>query len=114
MDFISFEDLADILEPYLENRRLFLSACEMGSRKFASRLLKKSDCYSMLGPSEKVDMADTTKFWSAFYHKMFRLNSEKMIRKHIVETAKAQSQFFSIPLSYLYVSDDKLKEIPIP
>lgn len=86
----------------------------MGSHRFANQLLAGSESYSVLGHSAKVDMADTAMFWAAFYHKMFRLNSEKMIRKHIVQTAETLSGFFNVPVNYFYLEGNKIQKIAIP
>lgn len=99
LDTISFKELVQILEPYLERRRLFLSACEMSCRKLADELLPRTQCFSMLGPSAKVDAADAAVFWAAFYHKMFRINSESMNTRQVLDTATTFSEAFSIPLN---------------
>ena len=66
LDIIPFQELGIILEPYLEKRRLFLSACSMSCSNLAKRLIPITGCYSILGPSAKVDIADAAIFWAVF------------------------------------------------
>jgi|ERR1700722_3112509 len=99
LDHIPYEELTQLLEPYLEKRRLFLSACRMSRLSFAKGLILRADCMSVLGPSAKVDMADAAIFWAAFYHKMFRINSEAMKHVEVLDTARMFSSAFSIPLN---------------
>src|SRR4051794_29425241 len=45
LDNIPFADLGVMLEPYLEKRRLFLSACKMSCSRLAKQLIPKTGCY---------------------------------------------------------------------
>ena len=107
LDEIPFQELSDILEPYLENRRLFLSACEMSCSKLAKLLMPKSGCYSILGPSEKIDFADAAIFWASFYHKVFRLNSEAINQRRLLATATVLSAIYSLPLNCFWMREDR-------
>ena len=100
LDSIDFPALGKILEPYLDNRRLFLSACEMSCRDLAKELLPHTGCYSVLGPAAKPYFADAAIFWASFYHTMFRLNPDAMKAKPLIATANALSAVFSVPLNY--------------
>jgi hypothetical protein len=79
LDRITFPELGKILEPYLDKRRLFLSACKMSCRDLAKELLPHSGCYSVLGPAAKPYIADAAIFWASFYHTMFRLNLKAIL-----------------------------------
>jgi hypothetical protein len=107
LDEIPFQELADMLEPYLEGRRLFLSACEMSCSKLAKLLIPKSGCYSILGPSEKIDFADVAIFWASFYHKVFRLNSESINQRRLLATATVLSAIYSLPLNCFWMREDR-------
>lgn len=109
LDSIPFQELGRIFEPYLEKRRLFLSACQMSCRDLAKRLIPTTRCYSILGPSAKIDIADAAIFWAAFYHTMFRLNPDSMNAQRVLATAEKLSSVFSIPLNYFAPAGGSIK-----
>jgi hypothetical protein len=100
LDEIPFKELGQILEPYLEKRRLFLSACQMSCLNLAKQLIPRTGCYSILGPSGKPYIPDAAIFWASFYHTMFRLNPNAMKAQQLLTTAERLSSVFSIPLNY--------------
>lgn len=100
LDSISFPELGEILSPYLEKRRLFVSACKMSCRALADHLIPKTGCISLLGPSAKPYIADAAIFWASFYHSIFRLNPNAINEERLLKTARGFSKAFSIPLNY--------------
>jgi hypothetical protein len=113
LDDISFPELGRILEPYLEKRRLFISACEMTCSALAKELIPKTGCYSILGPSAEPYIPDAAIFWASFYHTMFRLNPGAMSSKGLLATAQTLSSVFSIPLNYFAPDGTRFKSIRI-
>ncbi len=47
LDSIPLHEFAELTRPYLEDRRLFLSACDATNRNLALEVIPKSGCYSV-------------------------------------------------------------------
>lgn len=99
-EFISIKDLAFMLENFLDNRRLFLSACSLTTDNLANEIFGNTDCYSIMGANEDISMNDAAVFWSSFYHLMF--NREKTFIKHedLKTILYKLRKSFEIPLRY--------------
>ncbi len=78
LDEIGLEEFCELARPKLSNRRLFFSACEVVNEELASILLPDSDCYSLIGPRDKIDFDDAVLMWASFYHLMFRDDTDAM------------------------------------
>ena len=85
---MSAVDFAELLAPHVDNRRVFLSACQAAQSQFAKSLLSNSDCWSVLAPVDNIYFDDAAIFWSAFYHIMFKDNPDSMNRSGIERTVK--------------------------
>ena len=72
LDPIPSLDLVHMLAPHVNHRRVFLSTCLATDSKFATALMKNSDCNSVTGPVGTLAFDDATIFWTAFYHLMFK------------------------------------------
>lgn len=114
LDNISFPELGRILGPYLQNRRLFISACQMTCLALAKQLLPGTGCYSILGPSGKPYISDAAIFWTSFYHTIFRLNPDSMNARRVLATATTLSSVFAIPLNYFAPKGAGIKSRKIP
>ncbi|WP_444898159.1 hypothetical protein [Microbulbifer sp. SSSA005] len=112
LDSISFDELGDILSPCLDDRRVFVSACEMVNRNLAKSLIDDSKCYSVIGPSEPVAFSDATIFWSSFYHLMFDKNDKAMQRAEIKQILSKVADLFMVPVNYYSKSkSDGIREV---
>ena len=60
------------MRPFLNNRRFFVSACDVVNDGLASAVLPNSGCHSLIGPNYPINMDDAVLMWSSFYHLMFR------------------------------------------
>lgn len=100
LDNINFNKLSELLEPVLENRRLFLSACSMTNDSLAKKVIPSSDCYSILGPAKDIHFNDAAILWATFYHLMFKDNCKSMNRSRILQHANNVSTMFKVPLNY--------------
>ena len=101
LDSISFPRLGKILAPCLDNRRLFVSACEMVNNKLAAAIFfPGSKCHSVIGPYTRVSLSDSAIFWAAFYHLMFTQDIESMRMKEIQENIRNLTKMFKIPVNY--------------
>ena len=108
LDEIDFDELAEILNPHLEGRRLFLSACSMVHEDLAKEIIPRSGCYSVVGPNEDILFSDAAILWSAIYHLMFSENDRAMshstLKKHLINT----TNLFDVDISY-FSKSKKLK-----
>lgn len=50
-DEVRLRPLADLLAPFMNKRRLFISACQAAQRPLAEPLLNMSTCNSVVGPA---------------------------------------------------------------
>lgn len=79
LDHLDFEDFVPIIAPYLNNRRLFFSACSVVNPLLADSLMRRSQCYSIIGPSRKINFDDALLMWASFYHLAFRDEDESRL-----------------------------------
>ena len=107
-DEIDYDELAEILNPHLRGRRLFLSACSMVHEDLAKEIIPDSGCYSVVGPNEDILFSDAAILWSAIYHLMFSENNMAMnhavLKKHLRNT----TNLFDVDISY-FSKSKKLK-----
>ena len=99
-DEITYLELGEMLEPCIDNRRVFVSACEMANYKLAKKLLKNTGCYSLIGPSRTINFDDAAAFWISFYHLMFKANERGMGRKNLQWCITELSALFNEPINY--------------
>jgi len=100
LDFVSFDELSELIKPCLDYKRLFLSACSMVNESLAKKLLSNSKCHSVIGPYEPVLFSDAAIFWSSFYHLMFSENDDSMKLKEIRNSLKKLTNLFGVPINY--------------
>jgi hypothetical protein len=81
---VSYREFAQIFANRLRNRRLFVSACSAGNKKFAESVRSKNkDIMSVAAPSKDIRFDHAVAFWSAFYVKTFSLNAKSMNSERI-------------------------------
>lgn len=107
LDSIPFKELAKLVEPVLEKRRLFLSACSMTNEKLAKEIIPSSDCLSIIGPSKNINFNDAAILWASFYHLMFRDNYKIMNRENLLRNTKSVAQMYKVPMNYYSKSKRK-------
>lgn len=78
LDKLSIQEIATIFRPHLENRRIFFSACSIATSGLAEALIKDTGCYSVIGPSRKIDFDEAALFWASLYHLMFKKDKNSM------------------------------------
>jgi hypothetical protein len=111
---ISYSDFADIFEGKLSNRRLFVSACELGNQSFAEKVFStNNNIYSVLAPRRPIFFHQSTAFWSAFYFLMVDYDSKAMKREQIIAAVKSLNKLFGVDMAYFYhkTQTKTLKEI---
>jgi len=110
LDSIPFDELSTVLRPYLRERRLFVSACEMTNTNLANLLLPDSGCLSLMGPAATIKFSDAAIIWASLYHLMFSHDRDIMKRNMLVLTGKALTTLFGVPLNFYWYSS-KRKEV---
>jgi len=104
LDHISFEELADILVPCLEKRRVFFSSCKVMNEKLAAALLKNTGCYSVIGPSKNINFDRAAAFWSSFYHLMLRDEAKSMKYEQLKQRTSSLQKVFGVHMRYFATS----------
>lgn len=107
-DDIDFDELAEIVNPHLKERRLFLSACSMVHEDLAKAIIPSSGCFSVVGPNEDIFFTDAAVLWSSFYHLMFSENNEVMKSSSMKRHLENTSRMFGIEIAY-FSKSKKLK-----
>ena len=100
LNSIEFEELGDILRPYLSGRRLFFSSCEVVNKSLAAAVMPESECNSIIGPTEEVDFDKAAVMWASFYYLAFEENRKKMDRDNIKPILNNIARLFEIPIAY--------------
>ena len=72
----------------------------MANQSLANEIIPKSQCYSILGPSIKIDFDDAAIFWTSFYHLMFKHNPKVMKREIVLSNAEKIAKTLGIKLNY--------------
>lgn len=106
LELISFNELARIINPHLDNKRLFISACSVVKVELAEKIIPFSDCLSIIGPANDIYFHDAAIVWASFYHLMFKEDAGKMVRRDITATLQKVAMTFKIPLNYFSVSEN--------
>lgn len=105
LENIDFDELGDLLQPYLKGKRLFLSACSMAHKDMAAYVIPKTECYSVMGPEDDIDFHRAALFWASLYHLMFLKNAEKFSRSDLTETLTKASDLFEVNIKFFYRSE---------
>jgi hypothetical protein len=100
LDEIMFEELGEILRPYLADRRLFVSGCSMTNEALAEAVMPGSGCFSILGPREDIAFGDAAILWASLYHVMFAAEATAMKRETLKAKAQEVSNMFRVPLRF--------------
>src|SRR5690606_29211343 len=58
LDRISFKEIGEKFADILKGKRLFLSACSVGTENIADKIIKKTGCLSVIGPSKEIHFDD--------------------------------------------------------
>ena len=94
------EEFQDLTKGYLENKRVFLSACKGANRDLASRVIVGNNAWSLLGIPINLRFDKSALFWPAFYHLINEIDTRKMVRRDIEETVKKCVDLFSVPANF--------------
>lgn len=107
---LPFDELCFALENHLDKKRLFVSACSAVNKAFATKIFQLTDCYSIIGPHEDINMDDAAIFWASFYHLMFKQNKKSMKREVLKKTIENLVRAHSFPITYFSASRSSSKK----
>jgi hypothetical protein len=116
LDHLSTVELGEILRPYLDKRRVFFSACELGTRRLARELIRGSGCFSVVAPCRAIGFDDAALFWASLYHLMFRTETEVMKRNDLTRNLRALSDLFDVQMRYFSSeasAPEGFREVPL-
>ncbi|MBO5470826.1 MAG: hypothetical protein J5976_00085 [Bacteroidales bacterium] len=105
LDTISQNALCDLLPKNIDNRRIFISACGFVNDNIAKNLLGCSDCFSVIGYDEDVNICDSAMLWSSFYYAIFRQHMQlkerfRMNRNQILLILKGLTKIYEQIVNY--------------
>ncbi len=107
-DEIDYDELADLLNPALRGKRLFLSACSMVHEDMAKEIVPKTGCFSVVGPREDIAFTAAAVFWPAIYHLMFTTNDSAMTHAVLKRNLEKITSLFGVEIGY-FSRSKKLK-----
>ncbi len=107
LDDIKFKRLAEILNPYLDYKRLFISACSTVNESLAKQIFKNKKCYSVIGPKKDIYFSDAAIFWASFYHLI--LEDDKMRYNNLQSKISKLSKLYKVPMNYYRKSSKEEK-----
>lgn len=108
-DEVDFDELADMLKPHMQGRRLFVSACKMVHADLAEAIIPGSGCYSVVGPIHDIAFTDSAVIWAAIYHLAFSEDSDRMTRSSLTIKLKQACKLFDVSFAF-FAKRSKLKK----
>ena len=99
-----------VFKGLLRNRRVFFSACEIGSGTL-NLLIQGANkgMYSIASPMDKIRFDHAAATWAAFYVRMFQLNSAGMKSQEVEDSLLHMCRMFQIRFSWSWY-----QPLPIP
>lgn len=95
-----FGDFADLIKHHLEERRVFISACEASNFEFAKTLIPSSKCFSLIGSPNTINFDKAAVLWSSFYHLMYESNKKSMKQPGIKKVLQELVDLHNTPINY--------------
>lgn len=98
---ISYQRFSQIFAGQLQNRRLFVSACEVGNELFGELVASKNHgMYSIASPRVPIPFDKAVALWSSLYVHMFSIDPAYSKARHIDEGLRALCSLFDIPFMF--------------
>jgi len=92
---------ATIFQGHLKLRRLFISACEIGSGSLSEHVrAKNKGMHSIASPIDKIRFDRAAAIWAAFYIRMFDMNPDAMASKDIGNLLRSLCQLFDVRFNW--------------
>lgn len=98
---VTYQRFAEITAGHLQNRRLFVSACEVGNELFSELVAARNrGMYSIASPMVTIPFDKAVALWSALYVHMFSVNDTHQKAKHINDALTPLCNLFNIPFMF--------------
>lgn len=107
-DDLSLEQLAERLVAFMDNRRLFISACQGAQLSLAKPLLLSSKCYSVVGPAQDISFNNSAIAWASFYSLMSRKDPDRMVREDIEEILAKVCTFYGLSFNAFFKENGRV------
>jgi hypothetical protein len=104
-DVMDFNRFGSSVRHLLENKRVFVSACETvnhENHELANVILRDTGCYSLIGSAEPINFDDAAMFWSTFYYLAYQNQDEEITIKRdlIVQLLKKLTDLYPVEMNY--------------
>ena len=106
-DRIKFAKLAEIFGPCLKNKRLFLSTCSMVHEGLAKKIIPRTRCYSIVGPTTPICFTKAAVIWPLIYHLMFTDRDDAMTHKTLWRHLESVSSLLNVDIGCFSRSKNK-------
>ncbi len=83
LDYVDAHEFVMLAAPYLEKKRLFISACEAAHENLARPLFAACKIYSIAGPAQEITYSDAAVAWALFYNLVFRTGATSLQRDDV-------------------------------
>ncbi len=100
MDKVPFNEFAEMANPYLKDKRLFISVCRVTNKYLARAVFPNIKCYSIIGPKGDILFSDAAIMWASFYNLIFKKNELAMQRSNIKQVLKSICKTFGVTFRY--------------
>jgi hypothetical protein len=100
---VALEEFCDILNlsGSMEGKRLFMSSCFVTNEYFANILIPKTNCSSIIGTDEALNLDEAPLIWGTFYNKMFTIG-EGMQKANITPILNKISKLYNCNMTFFY------------
>jgi len=100
---VSFTRFAEIFKEKLDNRRLFISGCELGNRELADAVFgQNGGMYSVIAPKRPINFDQSLVLWTSFYYRMYAYSRVEMKKDQLTDELNQLSKLFEIEMSYFW------------
>jgi hypothetical protein len=93
--------------PFLQYRRLFLSACKAACFSLAEYFITQHHCYSVMGSPDAIEYDKAAIIWSSYYYLMHKDDKLRMWQKNIIPTLENITRTFSAELNYYSIINER-------
>jgi len=98
---MTYGRFSQIFAGHLQNRRLFVSACEVGNELFGTAVgSSNKGMYSIASPCVKIEFDKAVALWSALYVHMFSVNEHHVKVKDIDLALDSLCRLFDTPFMF--------------
>jgi hypothetical protein len=98
---ISYQRFSEIFAGHLQNRRLFVSACEVGNELFGMAVAARNKgMYSIASPCVTINFDKAVALWSSLYVHLFSIDPNFVKAKEINEALSSLCYLFDVPFLF--------------